>query len=282
MEDWYSEDLTPEEMIHFPADALRQYEREALRGATFATTTSCRMSEALTTAYDCEPPKVVYNSFPWADRVSIDGRHLDRRDLSLPSVHWFSQVIGPMRGLETLVDALPYVQVRGEIHLRGRMDPGYGDFLMQRAPEEWRSRIHFHDQVPHSELISRIAEHDIGLALEIPHTRSKALTLANKLPLYLLAGLPVAASDTDGQREAAALAPGAVFLFPAGDASALATLLDTLLNDPALRVAARLKAVAAAKEVFSWERSAAVIVGEVDRLFSAGRVTDQTLAPTVP
>ena len=82
------------------------------------------MSEALSAAYGCEPPKVVYNSFPWADRASIDGQHLDRRELSVPSVHWFSQVIGPKRGLETLIDALPNIHVRCEIHLRGRMSPG--------------------------------------------------------------------------------------------------------------------------------------------------------------
>jgi glycosyltransferase involved in cell wall biosynthesis len=282
MEDWYSEDLTPEERIHFPAGALRQYEREALRGAVFSMTTSRSMSQALSAAYGCEPPRVVYNSFPLEYRDSIDGQRRDRVNPALPSVCWFSQVVGPLRGLETLIEALPTVEMPCEVHLRGTTSAEYCEQLLRPLSEEWRNRIYFHPQVPHAELISRIAEHDIGLATEVPHSASRRLTITNKLPLYLLAGLPVVASDTDGQREAADLAPGAVFLFGAGKASELADQLNRLLSDPALRATATENAITATREVFSWERSAGVLLSEVERVFSGKQQPHQALAPSLP
>jgi len=269
MEDWYSEDLTAEEKIHFPGDALKLYEAEALSGAVFSTTTSRCMSEALAKAYQCEAPAVVYNSFPSGDRDTIDGLNRDRVNPSLPSICWFSQVIGPRRGLEALMDAFHMVDVACEVHLRGNVSPSYGRELLARAPESWRDRIYFHEQVAHHELLSRIAEHDIGLASDIPHSRSRALTITNKLLLYLLAGIPVVASDTDGQREVAALAGDAVFLYPVESAAECASVLNRLSSDPVLRAHARAKALEAAEGVFSWDRSAGVLVSGVEKALLA-------------
>lgn len=269
MEDWYSEDLTPGEKIHFPVDAQKIYEAEALRGAVFSTTTSRGMSDALVEAYHCEAPAVVYNSFPWSDRDTIDGFNRDRVDTALPSICWFSQVIGPRRGLESLLDALHMVNVPCEVHLRGSVSQSYKREMLARAPESWRDRIYFHAQVAHQELLSRIAEHDIGLASDIPHSRSRALTITNKLLLYLLAGIPVAASDTDGQREAAALAGDAVFLYSGANAAECASVLSRLLSDHALRSRARAQALEAARGIFSWERSAAVLVSGVEKALLA-------------
>ena len=264
MEDWYSEDLTSDEKLHFPADALRRYERDALRGSAFSTTTSKCMSDAIAQAYQCEPPAVVYNSFPFKDRNSIDGERRDRRESTLPSICWFSQVIGPRRGLELLMDSLHLITVPCEVHLRGSVDEKYSRALLARAPESMRDRIIFHPQVPHDELLSRIAEHDIGLAADIPHSTSRALTVTNKILLYLLAGIPVAASDTDGHREVAGLAAGSVFLYSNESSADCASALTRLLTDASLGSLARERAVEAARDVFSWEQSAEVLKSGVE------------------
>jgi glycosyltransferase involved in cell wall biosynthesis len=227
------------------------------------------MSDALAEAYQCEAPAVVYNSFPWSDRDTIDGLSRDRVDTTVPSICWFSQVIGPRRGLESLMDALHMVNVPCEVHLRGSVSQSYKHEMLARAPESWRDRIYFHAQVAHEELLSRVAEHDIGLAPDIPHSRSRALTITNKLLLYLLAGVPVAASDTDGQREAAALAGEGVSLYSGTNAVECASVLSRLLCDPALRARAREQALEAARGIFSWERSADVLVSGVEKALLA-------------
>ena len=180
--------------------------------------------------FGCRQPTVVYNAFPWSDRDSIDGLSKDRGDRRLPSIHWFSQTLGPGRGLEDLVAALPLLKSETEVHLRGRPALGFENWLIQRIPEGWRARIKVHQSVSNSELLSRIAEHDIGFAGETSSIRSRNLTVTNKILLYLLGGLAVVASETAGQREVALQAPGSVLLYPSGDASALASCLDELLG----------------------------------------------------
>ncbi|HVF40039.1 MAG TPA: glycosyltransferase [Gemmatimonadaceae bacterium] len=263
VEDWYSEMLLPEDRRGYSIESLRRWEKFLLREAAYSTTTSRRLSEALASSYRCAPPAVVYNTFSWGERDAMDGRILDRVNPDLLSLCWFSQVVGRGRGLETLMDALAGVEVPFEIHLRGHCRADYRQQLLARAPKAWKERIHFHAQVPHAELISRVAEHDIGLAAEIPYCRNTQLTVANKLHLYLLAGLAVVASDTDGQREVAAVANGAVTTFEAGNASALAAALNGILADRDKLRVARERALFAAERFFCWERSAPVLLDRV-------------------
>lgn len=271
VEDWYSENLLPEDRRGYPIDALRRWEKIMLREAVYSTTTSHRLSEALASSYDCTPPAVVYNTFSWSDRAAMDGNVLDRVNPDLLSLCWFSQVVGRGRGLETLMDALARVEIPLEIHLRGHCRADYREQLLARAPEAWKERIHFHPQVPHAELISRIAEHDVGLAAEIPYCRNIQLTVSNKLHLYLLAGLAVVASDTDGQREVAAVADGAVTTFEAGSASALAGVLNSILADRDKLRIARERALFAAEHFFCWERSAPVLLDRVAGALGGGQ-----------
>ncbi|PON16127.1 hypothetical protein C2W62_20105, partial [Candidatus Entotheonella serta] len=63
-----------------------------------------------------------------------------------------------------------------------------------------------HTTLPNRELLSRIAEHDIGLALEQCDCPSRDLTITNKLFQYLLGGLALIATQTQGQAEAIAKA----------------------------------------------------------------------------
>jgi glycosyltransferase involved in cell wall biosynthesis len=107
--------------------------------------------------------------------------------------------------------------------------------------------------VPHRELLSRISEHDIGLATEEYVPDSRNLTITNKILQYLQGGLAVVATDTLGQQEVAWAAPGAVMLFGNKDRQGLASLLNSLLNDPTRVQQAKQAALQAARETFCWE-----------------------------
>lgn len=95
---------------------------------------------------------------------------------------------------------------------------------------KWRNRVFFHPLVANAELVSRIAEHDIGFAGEMKFCRSRDLTISNKILHYLLGGLAVVASDTKGQQEVASKAPGAVLLYTSGDPRQLAERIDSLAS----------------------------------------------------
>lgn len=262
MEDWFSEDLLPEARQGRPLRLLRMLESELLSMGTHCTTTSKVMSNALADQFGCRPPIAVYNAFPWSDRSRLDPMKKDRRDPAVPSLHWYSQTIGPGRGLEELIAALPLLRTKCEIHLRGRMAGG-NSWLDSSIPAEWRARVFFHDLVSNDELLSRIAEHDIGFAGEQQYCRSRDLTVTNKILQYMLAGLAVVASDTAGQREVASLSPGAVALYRVGDVADLAKQLDGLLGDRQRLAKAKAAALCGAETTFCWERIAPILVRSV-------------------
>lgn len=124
MEDWYSEDLLPEARKSRPLPMLRDLERRLLCNAAHTTCPSHAMSGALTQEFGCRPPLVVYNAFAWSERSRLDGLTKDRRDKRRPSIHWFSQTVGPGRGLEDLIGALSLIAHDCEIYLRGNLKPG--------------------------------------------------------------------------------------------------------------------------------------------------------------
>lgn len=263
MEDWFSEDLPPKARAGRPLGLLRFLERDLLTGGVHASCPSRAMSEALAAAYGCKPPTVVFNAFPWAERKTIDGVRKDRRDCGVPSIHWVSQTLGPGRGLEDLLAALPYVQSGAEIHLRGHAAPEMEQWVQGLIPERWRARVFFHSLVPNDQLLSRIAEHDIGFAGEMQHCRSRDLTITNKILHYLVGGLAVVASETSGQREVARQAAGAVALYPCGNPRVLADALDGLIGSPERLRRAKAAALQAAERTFSWERQEGVVVEAV-------------------
>ncbi len=265
MEDWFSEDLLPEVRRTRPIRLLRDLERDLLRYGAHATCPSQAMCEALVKAYVCFPPAVIYNAFRWSDRSTLDGVLKDKQGRHAPSIHWFSQTIGPSRGLEDLFASLSRVEHMAEVHLRGNPVAGFDSWLAALVPEGWRHRVFVHDLVSNEELLSRISEHDIGFAGEMKYCKNKYLTVSNKMLHYLLAGLAVVASDTAGQKEVAERAQGAVLLYPSGDAPALAAQLNALLESSEKLGRAKAAALRAAEETFCWERQEKVLLETIMR-----------------
>lgn len=265
MEDWFSRDMPESERAGRPVEMLAQLESNTLKAAQHATCTSHAMSQALATAYGVNPPTVIYNAFSRAERDALDGLRKDRQADSPPSIHWYSQTIGPGRGLEILFRALPRLGNPCEVHLRGHVSAERQDWLRGEIPEGWADKVHVHGLVSNDELLSRIAEHDIGFAGELTTPESRNLTVTNKIMHYLLAGLAVVASNTEGQKEIAAHARGAVSLYDAGDVDGLAAALDALLANPDKMKQSRNEAVEAACTRFCWEDQAPALVDSVKR-----------------
>jgi glycosyltransferase involved in cell wall biosynthesis len=264
MEDWYSQDLLAGARAQRPLDLLRRLESALLVKGAYAACPSRAMSEAMAAAYGGKPPAVIYNAFPAAERAAIDGARKDRRNTAVPSIYWFSQTLGPGRGLEDLIAALPLLDRDVEIHLRGRVAPGMNEWIGSQMPDRWRGRVFLHPLVPNKELLSRLAEHDIGFAGEQNDCRSRDLTVTNKILHYLLGGLAVVASGTAGQREVAMQASGAVTLYEPGNPAALAQALRTLIDSPDGVARAKAASLQAAQRTFCWERQEPVLLRSIE------------------
>ncbi len=137
--------------------------------------------------------------------------------------------------------------------------------MMQQVPPGWRPSVFVHGLVSNDELLSRIAEHDIGFAGEQRYCRSRDLTVTNKILHYLLGGLAVVASDTEGQCEIASVAKEAVLIYPAGNPRALADALNQLLGSSEQLRLAKAAALRAAKETFCWEKVSEILVESIKK-----------------
>lgn len=266
-EDWFSEDLLPTDQRTRPVKRLKILERKLLRQAAYRVTTSAALADALAADAQAAAPAVIRNVFPWGDRQYLDGQLRDRADRRRVSLHWFSQTLGPGRGLELLFAAMPMLPGNVEVHLRG--DGGH-EWARGQLPATWQDRVFLHETVPNRELLSRIAEHDIGLALEIPANQSRDRTITNKIFQYLQGGLAAVATSTTGQREVFAQTPDLGVLLSENSSAALARAIKDLLSEPERLSRCRAAALAAAEKVFHWENEADKVVELVKHSLRAG------------
>jgi glycosyltransferase involved in cell wall biosynthesis len=249
-EDWHSEDLLPNSRRHMPLAQLRDAERTLLHHAAYTTTTSYALATALHARYGGCRPHVITNSFPLqpAPRRAFPAEP--------PAFFWFSQTLGPGRGLEPFLAAWGHTQQPSRLVLLGEPCAGFDRRLLALLPAERRSRLSFLPLVPPAVLPAVIARHDIGLALEQSDIPSRDLTITNKILQYLNAGLAIVASDTAGQREVLAADPAAGVFLDLRTPTTAAEILDRLLADRAELARHQHAARRLAEVRYSWEHEA--------------------------
>lgn len=261
VEDWYSEDLLFADRQSRPILILRHAEEFALRHATYASATAQSMADALADAYGCTPPVVIRNSFPLQPVSRVDRP----AGSGAPSFIWFSQTIGPGRGLELFFAAWARTTQPSKVYLLGDERPGYRRKLLARLPASRRDDVNFIPLVTPEQLPGRLAEFDIGLALEPRWPLNRNITITNKILQYMNAGLAIVATDTAGQQEVMRAAPDCGLLISAHETTEYAMKLDTLLGDRARLRAAQQAARAAAAREFCWERETPRLLAAVER-----------------
>lgn len=252
VEDWYSEDGLPEDRMRRPLQLIRSLELKLLQNCPYSTTTSQALSKQLAAHYQCSPPGVVFNAFVFGERDQIDYQHKDRCNLEIPSIVWFSQTVGPGRGLEQLVEAVNHLEFEVEVHILGTCRTGFKEDLLAALSEEKKGLLFFHPPVPQQELLSRLAEHDIGFAGELSYCKSRDLTVTNKALEYMRAGLGVVASDTAGHCEIAAQTIG-FQVYQQTKPDQLAEVISDLVVNTGKLSDGRSANLELARNRFSWE-----------------------------
>lgn len=275
MEDWYSEDLLPADRRSRPLRLLQQAEHWALHHAAYTSTTSDCMAAALAVAYGCPKPVVLRNTFPLAPRSRLD-RPIGAEP---PAFIWFSQTIGPGRGLEAFLAAWAQTRTPSRAILLGDSRPDYQQHLLSRLPESRRTDLSFIPLVPPGEVAAMLNACDIGLALEPHEPRNKYLTTSNKIFQYLNAGLAVVATNTAGQSEVMQAAPGCGLLIAADGGQQLTKQLDDLLGDRDRLRSCQIAARSAASTQFSWAHDASRLLAAVEQALATHPPRTERVAP---
>jgi glycosyltransferase involved in cell wall biosynthesis len=251
---------------------VRYVEGTFIPAADYVTTASALFGPWLADHYGVTNPRFVANvpSLSDAPEALRHGYPEARANLSL---YWFSMTIGPQRGIEDAIRALPLITCPVTLHLRGRLLPSYRDDLRSAiAAANVADRVVVHDLVAPDEVVRAAADHDVGLLLSQPCCENQRLWMPNKLYAYMMAGLAVAATTTEGHHRVLSTAPGVGFEYEPGNYVQLAEQLNGLARDPARLRAVRDAAFRAAQTRFNWEL-------EQQRLIDVVAGVSQTTAP---
>jgi glycosyltransferase involved in cell wall biosynthesis len=219
------------------------------------------MTTALQQAYPAgKTVHVLYNGFSEKENAPIESAIKPG-----PSLVWFSQTIGPGRGLETALKAMERLHTKVELHLIGECVEGYDLALKKLFPFEQGHQLVIHSAVKHHELVSILTQHSIGLAIENKFPESRNQTITNKILQYLQAGIKVLATDTEGQKEVAAYFPATVTTVPVEHPELWAKQIECLLQSPAVNRRQQLQQF---NTVFSWETQEKKLLDLVNKAIS--------------
>jgi glycosyltransferase involved in cell wall biosynthesis len=251
-EDFHLGDFPDNAKFDFERMLVRTIEQRYLRGCAYLTAASPGIAEAYSSAYGLTMPTVVLNVFPKSQApkmatpagTAVPG----------PSLYWFSQTIGPDRGLETAVEALSLSLARPHLYIRGHLAQAFSVELKRLASNFGvTEQVHFLDLAPPSEMARLASAYDMGFVSETGSTRNRKIALTNKLFSFLLAGVPVAASAIPAHRE---FFDGndPIFLYEPTDAKGLAMTIDQQLLDRPRLKNMRQVAWQLGQDRYNWDR----------------------------
>jgi glycosyltransferase involved in cell wall biosynthesis len=273
-EDYHLGDLPDGEAHAFDRRLIEKVEARLLPGCSHMTAASPGIAEAYSEHYGLRLPTVVLNVFPRS--LAVSAPTTAGTASPGPSLFWFSQTIGPHRGLEIALEAIAISAAKPALWLLGSPARGYERSLRAKAGRLGiDDRVNILPPVPPSELVRVAAQFDLGLAGEIGDTPNHRIALANKLFTYLLAGVPTLASDIPAHVRLGDLGD-AVSLYRALDPASFAEKIDYVLRDPRRLADARRSAWRLGQQRFNWDVEKAKLLAAV----ASGATLSSTRAAT--
>jgi len=206
---------------------------------------------------------VLLNAFPLAQAPAAPVQPGPVTATRPARFYWFSQTVGPGRGLEGVIDILARMRTPAELHVRGFASENYRASLQRRAAESGVRPVVFLPAGPAAEMVRLAADADLGLSTETPPPLNRDLCLTNKVFVYLLAVLPPLLTPPAGQRALAAELGDAGFLATPADPAATAAALDAHFADPAAVARARAAAWRLGQTRFNWDAEQRVFLRHV-------------------
>ncbi len=262
-EDWHSEDLLPVARRWRPLEDLRKLEARILKDAVYCSAASEPMAEALSRKYGAGCPFPVLNVFPLASVHEAESRRWDN-DKECLSVAWFSQTLGPGRGLEDVFLAIRDLDIRLHLHLLGKTNDSTRRWLESQIPAGRKNHIHVYDPLPPWEVFRWVGQFDLGLSVDPPNCRSRDLTVTNKMFTYMLCGLGVIATDTAGHRSVFSANPLVGAIYTAGDFGALSRILASFAVHRDRLKQVQSHSAKAALERYNWDLESFQLVRAIE------------------
>lgn len=223
------------------------------------------ISEAYRALYLQLKVSTVNNAFPshyLATEPTVDAT----KPLSLV---WFSQVIGLDRGLREFLKCLCFIpDVPVSIHLLGMAAAEVTDEIAQLDLSE-NHELEFFPPLPEKGLFEFVAQHEIGLALEVGKPLNRDICRTNKLYTYPLAGCYTLASKTAAQVQFMEEFPQAGELVDLNDPESMANSLKELYENRSVLLERRIQAWELARTKLNWELESQTLLSLVNDILGS-------------
>jgi hypothetical protein len=260
-EDYHEAELLPGQMGTAGARAASILQAAAWPRLCHLSAAAPLIAKKLGEDYGKEPG-VLLNVFPKS--MAPSHAPAERPIRNRPRLYWFSQTIGPGRGLDEVVDACLLLDFPVDLHLRGHDEGGFSGRLRDRM----QSGQHGHNVVIETlalpdEMARLAAEYDIGLCLEQTVPLNRGICLTNKIFTYLLAGIPMVLSATPAHRELAPRLGAAAIVADTSDPRALANAITRLARDSGTWRAAAQWSWDLGQTRYNWDIEQASLVSRV-------------------
>jgi glycosyltransferase involved in cell wall biosynthesis len=201
----------------------------------------------------------ILNVFPKTGAINIINNTSEPLQL-----FWFSQTIGPNRGLETIIEAINSFAPAMDLHLLGTVGNEYKQQLMSSIKN--LSGLHFHQPVIPDELFSIAAKFDIGFTAEPGFSINNKIALSNKLFTYLQSGLAILTSDTPAQTAFLNQYPHIGSLYH--NAQELSLLLISYHNNRELLYTTKVNNYKLGQEALNWETESKKLISTVQNVLN--------------
>lgn len=236
-------------------------EAKYLPKCTYISAASTGIGRAYENKYVLSPTETILNVFP-TEKIPVGTASAPVR------FYWYSQVIGPNRSLEVLLDAAARIQQPFELHLRGdyHNEDYRHKFLQLIADRRLSDKVFVHPPILAEEIIRDAAQFDVGLALESAVSENRNICVTNKIFSYLMSGLAIVGTDTAGQKEIFSHFGKAVKLCTQNDPEELATAMRYFIDNIDELIEAKTAARNLALERYNWEVESKKLLTQIERL----------------
>jgi glycosyltransferase involved in cell wall biosynthesis len=143
-------------------------------------------------------PHVILNVPPFKERVESDILRKHHGIADVDCIVLYQGVVHHGRGIAPFMKSMVHVH---DVHLCIVGDgPAVADLQLLSAELDVADRVHWHGAVSYDDLHDVTCSADVGLCLIEPVSKSYEYALPNKLFEYMMAGLPVLATDLPALR----------------------------------------------------------------------------------
>lgn len=250
---------------------LRGVEARASRAADEVITVNGAIAAELRERYHVDP--VVVMNCPWLQPPPARLVLRERLGLAGRPVVIHHGVLGPGRGIDKLIEAIPHIPADAAVVLLGR-GPLAGEFARLAAEPACRGRLYVVPPVPIAEVPSWIGDADVGAIPFQAVDRNNVLATPNKLFEYLAAGIPMIVSDFPELRRIVTETGAGLAVDTTSPRSLAAAITDLLEEPPDRRASRRASAQRAFETTYNWQAQAEGLLAAYDRIASRAGALD--------